>query len=254
MSETTSEAPREDADPISAGLAQLRGQPQEQGRGDVAGSSATTPAASSEGAVQEKSATTPQVEPSGLTPEQVKALLSSKEAQALIFRQAQSLKDKEAHAAELRRQQEEERRRIEEMDDEEFGRHLRTQQQEQEAIRQKVTPVLGKLLTDAQQQALAQVSDEATRAALVTKANAGEYKTFPDFLAACIDAEAESRAKKQLPKRERDMRDAIRKEVFADQADIVAPDIGRGIPTSRVQDLHGIDAIRAGLAEMHKQR
>ena len=258
MDKTTSEAPRTPSDPIAEGIALLRGaaKPQEKSAGDV--TAVTTPDAPSEGQVQEKTAETPKVEPpSKMTPEQLKELIASKDGQAMIYRQAQAMKDREAHQERLRQQQEQARSKVAEMDDEEFGRHLRTTQQEQEAVRQQMTPVIGKLLTDAQDQALSQISDEAIRAEVATKANAGEYKTFPEFLAACINAEAQQRTDKQVKrevaKREKELRESIQNELTADQADVAIPQLGRGIPTSRVSDLHGIDAIREGLARRAKK-
>lgn len=266
MSDTSSEATRTAqetgqetpaVDPIAAGIAQLRGRSQEQGAGDVAKAEsarpATTPDATSEDRAQEHpapkaDAKEPKVAPTGkLTKEQVEELLKSKEAQAILYRQAQSMKDKELLQERLKAQQEAEQRKIEEMDDEEYGRHLRTRQQEQQSFQQQVGPVLYQMLTKQKEAALARISDPEARAKIEAANAQGKYQTFEDFLDACIDAESDVRGAKRAAKREKEIREAALKEQQAELSDVTYPQLGRGLPTARANDLHGLDAIKAGL-------
>jgi len=192
-------------------------------------------------------------QPSQVTAEQIAELLQSKEAQAAVYRQAQSMKDKELLQERLRRQQEEERRRIEQMDDEELGHHVRSA----EAREKELAPLRDKLiemgradvLTRLHQDALAQISDKKLRDGVDKKAAAGEYKTFPEFFQACVQTELGHRLENQLTKKEKELRDAISKELMGEQVGEIAPDLGRGLPTSRTPKLHGDRAIAAGLAE-----
>lgn len=211
----------------------------------------TTPAPSKgqEAVVQEHKVETPPE----LTDEQVGTLLARKDVQTRIFREAQSLKDKMFHQEQLRRQQEEEKRRIEQMDDEEYGSYMHAEQKRQSVLQQGVSQVLAPVLEDVRQQTLATVSNKKLREEMATK----HFDTLSDFQRACATAEVDYQVNLRVSKREKELREAITKELQAEQAGQLYPQLGRGEPTARESELHGENAIAAGvaaeLAKKHKE-
>lgn len=195
-------------------------------------------------------------EPPELTEEQIENLLTRKEVQAKIYQQAQSMKDKELYQERFQRQQQEEQERLDSLDDEEYGEHMRQQQEQQKLVQQTQRQVAGqamtRLLTNMQDRALSQISDEDVREQM--RAKSREFQTFEDFFGACVQAEAGYQAKSQLTEREKELRKAIQKEVQAEYADQLAPELGRGIPVDQRKDLHGQQAIAEGFAEALKKK
>ena len=192
-------------------------------------------------------------QPQPLSEEQIARVLASKQAQAAIYRQAQSMKDKELNQERLRRQQEEEKRRLEGMDDEEFGRYQREQSQHQGLVRAGVQSQLAHTLAQLQQVAMAQISNKAVREQVQTQADAGAFQSFPEFFAAVVKAEAEHKAQTQITRRERQLREAITKEVTAEQVGEMAPQLGTGVPVARTSDKHGRDLLSEAIGEIRKQ-
>lgn len=191
--------------------------------------------------------------PPELSDEQIEQLLSRKDVQARMFRQVQSMKDKELHQERLKRQQEEERRRREGMDDEEYGSYTRAQEQRQATLQQGVTQALGGLFTQMQEQALSVISNKKVREEMAAKS--ASFETFPEFLQACAKAESEHQIGLRMTRREKELRASLTEEIRADQAEQLYPQLGRGLPTAREPDLHGQSAIAAGVkAELEKQR
>jgi len=218
--------------------------------GDVA--AATTPKPESEGAappVQEQVATQPQP----LLEEQIGSFLASKQGQSAIYRLAQSMKDKELNQERLRRQQEEEKRRLDGMDAEEYGLYRRQQEQDEGKIRAGVTDQLGRLLGQMQRVALDQISSKAVREQVEAKANAGAYKSFPEFFAACVKADADHKVQTQVGRREKQLREVITKEVTAEQVGEMAPQLGTGVPVARTSEKHGRELLSEGIGELRKK-
>jgi len=184
--------------------------------------------------------------PPELSEEQIEQLLARKDVQARVYRRAQSMKDKEIAQDRLKRQQAEEKRRIETMDDEEYGSYTRAQTQRQTSLQQGVMQALGGLFPQMQEQGLSVISNKKAREE--TPAKASEFKTLPEFLAACAKAEAEHQIGLRMTKAEKELRESLTEEIRAEQADQLYPQLGTGLPTARIEDLHGESAIGAGLA------
>ncbi len=223
-------------------------EPQEQPTGDV--SPETTPRESSEGQVQEQGSQ------DELDDEKLEQLLKDKRVQARIYQQAQSLADRRLHQERLRREQEEEQKKLQRMDDEEYGRYLRRQERLQQMAQPLLTQTLEKVFTDAQEQALSTIEDEEARAEVVTRLQANEFKSLPEFLKAVAQAQSAVATKKQIQREakrlEKELRESIQKELTAEQAEELVPQLGRGVPTRR--EVHGIEAISEGFAERLKKK
>lgn len=212
---------------------------------NVAAATTTPPASESQVTTQEQEVTQPSV----LSEEQIGELLQSKQARAAMFRQAQSMKDKMFHQERLKHQQEEERQRVEGMDDEEFGQYTRAEGERQQSLQAATTGAMTRVFGQMQQSALAQISNKQVRDEVAAKANRNEYTTFPEFFAACVQAELGHKLKNQMTRKEKELREAITKELQADQVGEMAPQLGQGLPVARMSELHGIDLLSEGFGE-----
>ena len=199
-----------------------------------------------------------------LTPEQVNELLRrNKSAQQAVYRQAQSMKDKELarwqREQEEARRQDEERRKLEEMDDEDYGRLVREQQHTDELVRRRAIETMVPVFQALQGEALGALSDAQIRAQIEQRITSGELGDLNQILKTIIDAEVGAKAEKQLAKLEvklrKEIREALEKEHAAEQADDDAPPVlGSGLPTGS-QELHGESLLAAGYAEkVEKQK
>lgn len=225
-----------------------REEPQEPA-GGVASATTPTPASTStEPAAQEQ---TVGQQPS-LTPEQVEQLLASADVQSRIYRQAQSMKDKELHQEQLRKEEEERQQRESAMDDEEYGQYVREQNRTSGLVEALARDSLGRVLTNMQTQALSTIGDKALRAEMAKKAST--YPSLPEFMRACVEVELERRSTAQTPKREKELRDLITKEQMGDKETELVPQLGQGLPSAGKSKLHGRDRIAADLAEMRKSK
>jgi hypothetical protein len=247
MSETTSETTATAQEPAGGSVTPA------QSSGQV--TTSTAPASETAPAAQEQTVAPPAER---MTRERIKELLETdKDLQAEIYRRAQSMKDQELHRERLRAQQEAEQRRIQEMDDEEYGRYLREQADMQSRLQQEMTPRLARVLNDVRDTFLSSIEDEEARAEVTKREANGEFQTAKDFYRAVVEAQAKSLTAKQLAREEarlkKELREAITKELTAEAADVPTPEIGRGLAAPRYQDLHGIDAIKAGLAQRRRQ-
>lgn len=223
--------------------------PQESAGGVAADATTPTlPSASTDAAAQEQTVgQTP-----SLTPEQLEQLLSSDDVQARIYRQAQSMTDKRAHQAELVRQEEARKQRETQMDDEEYGRYVRDQTRLNEYTTALGQKSLGVVLTNIKTHALAQIGDKALRAEMAEKAD--QYESLGEFVGACVKVEIERRDAAKTPKREKELRGLITKELTGEQATDLVPQLGRGSPTAGTTKLHGRKRIAAALAEVRKEK
>jgi hypothetical protein len=242
MSETTSETTATAQEPAGASVTAT-----------PAVTTSTAPASETAPAAQEQ---TPK--PTALPRERIKELLDTdKDVQAEIYRRAQSMKDQELHRERLRAQQEAEQRKLQEMDDEEFGRYQRQRAERDALLQQEMTPRLARVLNDVRDTFLAAIEDEEARADVAKREAAGEFQTAKDFYSAVVDAKAKSLTAKQLAREksrmEKELRESITKELTAEAADVPTPEVGRGLAAPRYQDLHGIDAIKAALAQKAKK-
>lgn len=208
----------------------------------------TTPAEPSKAAppVQEHQ---PKADPS----DDLDSVLSRKEVQERIYRQAQAMKDKELHTERQRRQQEQEERRVKSMSNAEYGAYLREQQKLQQQTRQALESTLTQAFTDAYQQVFESVEDPDARKDLEAAVQAGKFTKFGDFakyasqlLAKTDTSKALERERKKL---EAEIREAVTKELQAEMLDGFAPDLGRGQPSGTRSDLHGSDLIAQGFGE-----
>lgn len=198
------------------------------GTADVA--QATTAPPQPEGtapAVQEQT-----ISPPGLTDEQIEGLLGRKDVQARIYQQAQSMADQRAHQERLRQQAEAEQRRVEGLDDEEYGSLVRRQQQSLAAAQQVAMGAVARTLVEMQDKTLSVITNKKVREEMAAKSS--EFKTYPEFVQACVNAEAEYQVGQQLTQREKELRAVITKELQAEQADTLVPQLGRGTPAARV--------------------
>lgn len=231
----------------TASEAQVKG-PQESAGGVADATTPTPPSASTDLVVQEQTAGQ---QPS-LTPEQLDELLSRDDVQARIYRQAQSMTDKAAHKADLARQEEARKKRETQMDDEEYGRYVRDQTRLNEYTTALGQKSLGAVLENMKREALAQIGDKALRAEMEEKSN--QYTSMGEFFGALVKAEIGRRDAAKTPKRDKELRDLITKELTGEQAADLVPQLGRGSPTAGTTKLHGRDRIAAGLAELRKKK
>lgn len=204
----------------------------------------------------------PAFDPAALTPEQVNELLrSNKAAQSAAYRLAQSMKDKELarirQEQEAQRKAEEERRKLEEMDDEDYGRHIREQQHLEELVGAQAIERMLPVLHEVQSTALGKLSDAQIRAQIQERITSGEFTSLAQILDAVLDTEVDTRAQKAAAKLEaklrKEIRESIEKERAADDADDgdVPPIIGSGSPTG-ARELHGDALLAAGIADLRR--
>lgn len=173
-----------------------------------------------------------------------------------IRRRVQSELDKRLHQERMRWEQEqvqrqkqdEEARRLQEMDDEEYGAYVRQKEldeQQKQAIRREV---LVNLVSGIQSETLALVKDDKRRADLEQRAMAGEFKSYGEFLQMVHKTVLEEALEKERPKLERTVRESTNRERVAEEAES-GPQLGSGLPTSRLDRLSSHQKIAAGFAE-----
>ena len=204
----------------------------------------------------------PAFDPDALTPEQVSDLLRTKAAQAAIFRHAQSMKDKEIariqREQEAARKQDEERRKLAEMDDEEYGRHVREQQQIETTVTERAIASMMPVLHNVQATTLGKLSDPQIRAKVEQRIASGDLADLGQILDTVLEAETDARVQKATAKLEeklrKDIREALEKEFAAKAAedDDAPPILGSGLPTGS-RELHGTALLAAGVAEARRQ-
>lgn len=186
-----------------------------------------------------------------ITPELIEKVLSHQEVQNRIYRQAQSMKDRELHRLRQEQEAREQQRKIEQMDDEEYGRWQRQQARLQQATQAAVRETLAQVFTKAQERAVASIEDDDARAEVEEKLAANAFDEFEDFLDAVAEAKAKSKTAKEVAKArkqlEKEIRESLEKERTADEANF-APEFGRGLPAAR-RKLSGMQSISAGFAE-----
>jgi hypothetical protein len=243
------------------GTSEAQVQVQEQ-TGDVTATTvAAVPAGAASGAgaqVQEQpNATVPQ---EGQRPQEI---LGDPELREQYRRQVQSEADKRA----LKIRQEMERQAqlaaqqkyLEEMDDETYGRTMRSQLQQQAYAQQVAQRAKADVLRTTYEQLMAQtletVSDQKARADLQRRVEAGEFPSFGAFQAAAAQAEVDARLAKERARLEKQIREAAQKEATADVADTVAPMLGAGLPNKPDRKYTRDELISLGIAEaMEKAR
>ncbi len=197
-----------------------------------------------------------------LTPEQVDELLrSNKTAQQRLYRAAQAMKDKEL--ARIQRQQEEQRqaeearRKLEEMDDEDYGRHVREEQRTDELVRQRAINAMVPVFQAVQGKALSKLSDAQIRHEIEARITTGELGDLDTILETILETETKARVEKASAKLEaklrKEIREALEKERAAEIADEDTPPIlGSGTPTGS-RELHGMELLAAGVADARRE-
>jgi hypothetical protein len=189
-----------------------------------------------------------------------------------IRRLVQSEKDKELHRAkreaeqaaeaqEAARKLAESQAELEGLDDEELGVRAREalaaqkkQQELMQTVYQQAQTVIGQTFSAAQQQILESIPDAKVRATVQQRAEAGEFKSLPEFMAASVQAAAEVVAAKMVAKREKEMREANQNDRAAAEAEQAsAPILGSGRPITdrdRWRKLSPDQQWAEGLAEL----
>ena len=192
-------------------------------------------------------------QPPELTAEQIETLLGTKQAQAAIYRAGQSMKDKELLQEQLKRKQEEDQRRREQMDDEEYGGYVRAEEKRLSGQQAGVKRVLKGLIDQMQEQAVSVISNKKVREAMAAKSS--QYDSFPAFARACAKAETDYQVDLKMTKREKELTVSLTEKIRAEQVGQLYPQLGTGLATAPLADLHGTSAIGAGLAaELAKKR
>ncbi len=136
-----------------------------------------------------------------------------------------------AHAEFARLQkQAAEAQRLAGMDDAELGAEVR-RRQEMEAY---ASSVRAQDLAAIREQTLALVSDDTAREAVAEQERAGKFRTYGEFLQACVRAQLEVDGAKLRSRIEREVREAVQKELVADEADRGGPQLGSGNATPRL--------------------
>ena len=116
-----------------------------------------------------------------------------------------------------------EQQRLATMDDAELGAEVR-RRQEMEAYAQSVR---ARDLEVLREQTLAIVRDEKAREAVAEQERAGKFRSYSEFLRACVDAQLESDTAKLRAKLEKEVREAVTKELVAQQTE-GGPQLGSG--------------------------
>ena len=169
----------------------------------------------------------------------------------------QSQKDRELHQAQMRWQQEqerlrrdaEERARLDGMDDEDFGRFVREQQQKQQELAEITRSSVTQSMLTVQQQTLDQIPDADVREQIINGINEGKYQNWGELQKALLDAVTEKRVAKTRAELEQSIREAVQRELTAQLADTPTPSLGTGLPTKSAQYLSTDDLLSQGYAE-----
>jgi len=214
----------------------------------------TNPEETSEGKPETEEQETPEAQNEE---EDLEKLLARPEVEQLIYRRAQSMKDKELYRERLQRQQQQEQERIRKMSDAQYGKYQRQQEALQAQTQEVLKSTLAQVFDRAQEQALAFIEDDEARAAVKQKCDANAFETFPEFLEAVVKAQSNAKIEKTVSRKtkalEKTLRESIRKELLAEQEEEPTPELGGGLPTSRREKLHGEAAIADGLSDLRKK-
>lgn len=175
-------------------------------------------------------------------------IAKDKRLQERIYRQAQSMKDKELHAERLRMQQEketaEEQARLRDMTNSEYGAYRREQEALSQKAQEQVAQVLRGQFQKATEEALSLLSPEAR-----ARVEAEQHESLGQFIQSVAKARTDAEVAQRVKAEEKKLREVIRKELQAEMSEQFAPDTGRGTPSSRRDNVHGEAAIAAGLEE-----
>ena len=232
---------------------QATGQPTEQPTGDV-GEQPTNPNAPSTGQAGAQEQTTGAGQ-AAVSPELIEQALQSREVQARIYQQAQSMKDKELAREREAQRQREELQRLSKMDDTEYGRHIRTQQNRQLEVQEIARSSLRTVMQQMQDEALKQVGDAKARTELQGRIDRGDFASMAEFFAATVKAEIDRQVTHQTARKEGELRNVITKEAQALALDQIAPQLGSGSPASGTKKLTGVRGLSRALAiEREKAR
>ena len=186
--------------------------------------------------------------------------LTRQQAEEMLEQQRrawQSQKDRELHQAQMRWQQEqerlrrdaEERARLDGMDDEDFGRFVREQQQKQQELAEITRSSVTQSMLTVQQQTLDQIPDADVREQIINGINEGKYQNWGELQKALLDAVTEKRVAKTRAELEQSIREAVQRELTAQLADTPTPSLGTGLPTKSAQYLSTDDLLSQGYAE-----
>ena len=231
-SEVNSQAVQEPQDAIRDGLLEASG-----AQGD---------------ATQEPGQGTPaDSQPETLTRQQAEEMLEQQR------RQWQSQKDRELYQAQMNwrqdqerlRREAEERARLEGLDDEDYGRFVREQQQKQQELTEITRNSVTQSMLAVQQQTLEQIPDADVREQIVNGINEGKYQNWGELQKALLDAVTEKRVAKTRAELEQSIREAVQRELTAQLADTPTPSLGTGLPTKSAQNLSTEDLLSQGYAE-----
>jgi len=228
-------------EPVSKPGVEVQEQPEEQSQEEPAGDSTEKP--ETEEKVEE-----PPSERS----------FSEKELDEAVRRRVQSVKDKQAHQeqiAQLAREREEQVKVDEKLSDEEYGRVARERARKTNELgdiqRRTAIDVRQKDFASFQELLLKDLPED-TLSELNTRLEKGEFDTLEKFAVAAIEAHGSTRVTKELKKREKSMREAVRNELTAERAKKPSPVAGAGL-TSVPVDVNKMSRdqkLRAGVDEL----
>lgn len=139
-------------------------------------------------------------------------------------------RDMEAQKAQeaARQQQTEEQERVAALDDEDFGRHVREQQNKQQSTSEQVTATLAAEYRRIGEMLLEAIPDPQER----QRVNEGTYASWDEFRSACLSAAVETSAKQRLAKREKVQSESATKGETAEEVETAAAIItGVGAPS-----------------------
>lgn len=190
-----------------------------------------------------------------LTRQQFEAMLA--EEKERLRREMQSAKDREIHQTRLAWQQEQERLRLEQeerarlegMDDEDYGRYVREQQNKMREQQESAQKVRENLIMAVQNETLGQISDKELRAEIEAQINEGQFKSWGELQQAIISKATAKEVAKTKTQMEASIREAVQKELAAQLADTPTPTLGTGLPTRPTRNLSADENISIGFAE-----
>ncbi len=154
--------------------------------------------------------------------------------------------------------QQQEQAKLTEMDDEQFGAHVRksmeTTSVQQQVAQQVAQQERGTMVQQIRDSVFRSIKSEAKRDEVKAKELRGEYGSLEDFLSAATQANLEEEVAKQVEKQGKQIREAVTKEATADAAEAGGPVIGAGSATSPNIKMSREQLMAQGFAEALEQK
>ncbi len=146
-------------------------------------------------------------------------------------------------------------RKLEEMTDEELGAFVREDQRVRAQIEAQKAQVLAQAFQGVQEETLAIVPDEKDREELRARSEAGEFRSYSEFLRAATELAVKHQTAREKERLTKELQQAVQNDAVANQVERSGPQLGAGIPTQQrdTREMSADELIRAGLKEVFKE-